>query len=547
MKSPCIPLCERGIDDAKVCAPSPALVGWVERSGTHHLVGRMVAWKEVAMAKKDGRKRKKTGKTWVGPTGPMDGLAVRRSMERNMEAISKLIEEHKFESREELDKYLQSLAASGDLDRVLGRSRQQDPLTRAQHIAFDAWETANLEERIGLAHKALEVSPDCADAYVILAEESARGLGEALVLYQAGVEAGERALGAKAFSEDVGHFWAILSTRPYMRARTGLAQTLSAIGRHKEAAEHYRDLLRLNPNDNQGNRHLLAACLLEMGDVDALLGLLGQYDEPTAAWLYTSAVATFIKKGDGPEARRLLLKAVKQNRYVVPYLLGDKMLPRELPDYVGFGDETEAVWYVEEFAVGWLAAKGAINWLGSVWRSRQTRPEGRPKATDVPEVFLRAFEPEAEAPQPAGKNLADIYTFKVSLKAAPGVWRKIELKGSQTLHHLHRAIFKAFERWEEHLYAFYLSNKPGDVSSEYGLHDPESRAKSAKQARVGSLGLKANKEFLYLFDFGDSWWHSVQLLGIKHEEERGRYPRIVESQGEAPPQYGAYEEDEDGP
>jgi hypothetical protein len=46
-----------------------------------------------------------------------------------------------------------------------------------------------------------------------------------------------------------------------------------------------------------------------------------------------------------------------------------------------------------------------------------------------------------------------------------------------------------------------------------------------------------------LFGFGDEWWHSIQLLGIKKGEPEGKYPRIVESQGKASPQYLDEEEE----
>jgi len=131
----------------------------------------------------------------------------------------------------------------------------------------------------------------------------------------------------------------------------------------------------------------------------------------------------------------------------------------------------------------------------------------------------------------------EIHTFKVSIKESPKVWRKIKIKGSQTLHNLHKAIFKAYERYEEHLYAFFLSNKPWDSSSEYGLPGTESSARNARRARIDSLGLTVNKKFIYLFDFGDEWLHSIELLGIKEQEPKGKYPRIIEGQGEAPPQY----------
>ena len=144
----------------------------------------------------------------------------------------------------------------------------------------------------------------------------------------------------------------------------------------------------------------------------------------------------------------------------------------------------------------------------------------------------------------ARHNIVSVYVFKVSLKESPKIWRKIEIKGNQTLHHLHKAIFEAYERYDEHLYAFFMSNKPWDRSSEYGLPDPERSVKNSKRARIDSLDLQMKRKFLYLFDFGDDWWHSIQLLGIKGEELKNTYPRVIESQGEAPPQYPPYNEDE---
>ena len=43
---------------------------------------------------------------------------------------------------------------------------------------------------------------------------------------RAGLDAGELALGPEGFEEYDGHFWGFLETRPYMRARHGLALAL---------------------------------------------------------------------------------------------------------------------------------------------------------------------------------------------------------------------------------------------------------------------------------------------------------------------------------
>src|SRR3990170_1306369 len=76
---------------------------------------------------------------------------------------------------------------------------KDDAVGRAQALMYDAWETSSPGRRVALALKALEISPDCADAFVLLAEEAAETLGEAIALYRKGVEAGERAIGEKDF------------------------------------------------------------------------------------------------------------------------------------------------------------------------------------------------------------------------------------------------------------------------------------------------------------------------------------------------------------
>ncbi len=163
----------------------------------------------------------------------------------------------------------------GLLSDMFGDSDEETPLRKAQDMMYDAWEVTDPKGRIALARKALEVSRDCADAYVLLAEETASSVSEALDLYRQGVEIGERALGKDTFEEDVGHFWGILETRPYMRARAGLAECLWADGKHDEAIEHYKDMLRLNPNDNQGIRDLLMPRLSEPITRSGSSGVIG--------------------------------------------------------------------------------------------------------------------------------------------------------------------------------------------------------------------------------------------------------------------------------
>jgi tetratricopeptide (TPR) repeat protein len=242
-------------------------------------------------------------------------------------------------------------------------TRPRTPLEEAQELMYDAFE-ADGHRRIELAREALSISGDCADAYVLLAEEYAGSIHEALALYEAGVRAGERAIGEEKFEEFAGHFWGMLETRPYMRARAGLAICLWELGKRQEAINHYQDMLRLNPGDNQGIRYTLAVCLLENGLDKDMAQLLEAYkDDASAAWQYNHAFFLFRKKRTGAAARKKLEEALKFNPHVPGYLLGQKQLPDQLPSFIGFGDENEAIDYVLAAGYLWLEEEGALAWL----------------------------------------------------------------------------------------------------------------------------------------------------------------------------------------
>ncbi|MCI0331897.1 MAG: hypothetical protein L0228_01570 [Planctomycetes bacterium] len=233
----------------------------------------------------------------------------------------------------------------------------------AQQIMYQAFDEPNLRRQVALARKALEISPDCADAHVLLAEH-AQSLPEALEFYEQGVAAGERALGKEGFQEYDGHFWGFLETRPYMRAREGLANCLWASGRREDAASHCREMLRLNPNDNQGIRYRLASMLLDLERHDDLHRLLQEYEnDASAEWTYTRALLAFRQEGDTQRSRTLLLEAQETNGHAPAYLTGDNPMPAHAPDYITMGGEDEAVCYAAQFLPAWKDTPGATVWL----------------------------------------------------------------------------------------------------------------------------------------------------------------------------------------
>ncbi|HSW47138.1 MAG TPA: plasmid pRiA4b ORF-3 family protein [Phycisphaerae bacterium] len=140
----------------------------------------------------------------------------------------------------------------------------------------------------------------------------------------------------------------------------------------------------------------------------------------------------------------------------------------------------------------------------------------------------------------------------------PVVSRTIRIRGTQTLEQLHDAIFKAFDRWDEHMYEFQVGGKgPMDrkarrytLGHEKGISGGgEKGAGLVSRAAIDSLGLKVGDAFGYWFDFGDDWWHQINVKAIQDENSGGKYPRCTDKVGKSPPQYPDLddedEEDED--
>lgn len=289
-----------------------------------------------------------------------------RSHERMFADMNRLLEEHPPTSRDALEKIGQ-LYAGRSIDNPLTQPRS--PAERAQDLCFQAFD-ARGRRRVQLARQALQMDPDCCDAHVILAEHAGT-LAGAIDHYRLGMEAAKRQLGPACFAEDEGHFWGISRTRPYMRARFGLAESLREAGRLDEAIEHFQDLLRLNPEDNQGVRFVLLPELLAAGrDVDAAR-LLEQCDEQSAHWAYARALLAFRVSGRSPAADRELRAALRLNSHVPALLLSDEPIPQ--PGYYYADDYDEACIVAEALRPAFEATPGAIMWISEVFQQREKK------------------------------------------------------------------------------------------------------------------------------------------------------------------------------
>lgn len=153
----------------------------------------------------------------------------------------------------------------------------------------------------------------------------------------------------------------------------------------------------------------------------------------------------------------------------------------------------------------------------------------------------------------------NVYQFKVALDYDKRTYRNIEILETQTLEDFHEIIFNAFDRYDEHLYSFYITRKR--INSSHSRYKAPEFTDStyfednfnaefgqdkfdASEAEINSLRLNIKDKIYYLFDFGDCWWHEITLLSITETNKIKGYPRIIKKSGESPEQYPDFEEED---
>ena len=126
----------------------------------------------------------------------------------------------------------------------------------------------------------------------------------------------------------------------------------------------------------------------------------------------------------------------------------------------------------------------------------------------------------------------------------PVVSRTFKMCGDQTLEELHHAIFDAFGRFDEHMYEFQFGKGPMDRQApryvlphvfDTGEDNPPTGR--VDQTTLDSLDMEVGRSFGYWFDFGDDWWHQINVEAIEDNVPKGKFPKVAKRVGKSPPQY----------
>lgn len=234
--------------------------------------------------------------------------------------------------------------------------------TEADELFYAAMDTTDAEDRATYLLAALVKNPSHIDALVELAQLYEDDDTAFLILKRA-IEYCEEDL-QDELRNDVGEFWGLHHTRPFMRAKQALAERYFEAGNLTNAAFEMEEMLRLNPLDNQGMRWMLMEVYCRMNRLDDAERLRQKYPDEGVPFLpFTDLLIRFQKEGDSPNLRTSLREQSNCNPHIVSRLLDPSLISYEPIALFSPGSPEEANLYCQQFLSAWKATPGAITWL----------------------------------------------------------------------------------------------------------------------------------------------------------------------------------------
>ena len=145
-------------------------------------------------------------------------------------------------------------------------------------------------------------------------------------------------------------------------------------------------------------------------------------------------------------------------------------------------------------------------------------------------------EPGPEAESTPTEVAGTVYQIKITLvDTQPPVWRRIQVPDC-TLGDLHEVIQTVMGWQHSHMHQFIINEEyygEADLDNlDLGMEMKDEDAILLSQIVMGGK----NAPFVYEYDFGDSWQHSIQFERVVEREPKTRYPRCIEGARACPPE-----------
>ena len=199
------------------------------------------------------------------------------------------MEQFDFENEEQMEKEMQKFIQNLNNNEI---EFEEEPRFQSDDLLEEAYNATSKTKAIKLAKQALEIYPDNIDAECFIAEFEENQIKK-LSKMEAIIEKAKKILEKDNMfeQENMGHFWGMIETRPYMRARNRKITILMDLGRYTEAIKECEKLYK-------------------------------KFNEYSAFMLFPMVIMYF-KKGEYKKSKKILKDVQEVNSHIIKILKND--------------------------------------------------------------------------------------------------------------------------------------------------------------------------------------------------------------------------------
>ena len=227
---------------------------------------------------------------------------------------------------------------------------ENTPLDDAYELLDKAENAKSKAQAIKYAKEAYDMCPDCFDAILFQAHLEDNPLKRWKLLEEGLKFERDKLEKEEQFKKDnIGHFYGIFETRPYIRGLYAKADYLILDGKIKQARDVCKEILKLNENDNMGARYLLMAIYAYLEEEKDMLKLYKKYSEESLEMLFP-LFTLYYKQGDDKKAKEYLDRINKANPNFIKFFKGTMKENKNIPEgYYSKGDSSEVIMYFRQY------------------------------------------------------------------------------------------------------------------------------------------------------------------------------------------------------
>ena len=225
---------------------------------------------------------------------------------------------------------------------------------QSDDLLFEAYDEPVKTKAIKLAKQALELNPNNIDAENFITKHETNTI-KRLKKYEETLNKEKANLEKENFfnEENVGIFWGLIETRPYMRTKHSYMLTLMELGRYTEAIKQGEELLELCESDNLGIRYLIIGLYTVLEKFEKAEEIYNKYSDNSTFMLFSLSLM-YYKEGNYRKCKKVLKQLQENNEYLLNYLTGRKKFTKskvediEINGTYSWGSEAEAYFVVKD-------------------------------------------------------------------------------------------------------------------------------------------------------------------------------------------------------